>query len=154
MKEASRKFLEPLSFVLLGYVLLSYLIALFHLIIGPKTNLAFTGGAEQHTSFPITERFASEASSFLSLLLLGVIVVAVLLCTHVGSPTPHARPVAFVGLGVLGFGAVLGLISAIGGLADKSSNYYGGGRAKAEQFILDLVIVALFVLAALLSGGG
>lgn len=97
---------------------------------------------------PVRQREGSLAGP-----LLGVIVVAVLLCTHVGSPSPHARPVAFVGLGVLGFGAILGLISAIGGLADKSSNYYGGGRAKAEQFILDLVIVALFVLAALLVWG-
>lgn len=141
---AVRRFGDILAFVLLGYVAVELLVALGRLLMPRKAT--FSGSP--------TSSFAMRAfeldSSFLSLTLLGAVVLAVALVTVAGARSKLARPVVITALAVLGLGALLGLITTLASLFAHDSYGIFSGRAKAESFLGLILILAAYVLVGLI----
>ncbi|PZS32706.1 MAG: hypothetical protein DLM59_07705 [Pseudonocardiales bacterium] len=144
---ALRKYADLLAFLLLGYLVLQYLVTLGHLF-GGKSLLG-TESKFADRAFEIDISFLS--GSFLSIVVLGVVAAAVAMATVVGERSKLARPVIIAALGVVAAGAVLGFITLVVGLFADGTTF--GGRLKTETALTLLVLLALYVVAALVLLG-
>ncbi|CNE98763.1 Uncharacterised protein [Mycobacterium tuberculosis] len=123
-KEAVQRLREPAAWVLLAA-------AGLHLLAGLITLL---GGGGSFTGRALGE---TQGGTFLQIVLVAVLVLAVLLVTWGDNPTPQARTITMGALGVLGGIALFGVIAWLSGMLADSQ-----------------YISALTKLAAFLEGAG
>jgi hypothetical protein len=129
---------EPGAFVLLGAVALQVLTGLIGLFFGGG-GLPFTFRAFQ---------FVNNDAFFTGASVVGVLVVAVLLATRLGGgPTPQARMIAMVALGLLGVIVLVEVICMLAGLAIGSDKYGvsldAGLTAKVVMFLYGVAKIAI-----------
>ncbi len=140
---AVRKFRDLIAFLLLGYVALDYLLGLGHLLIARKSSFG--------SSSSFTQRAANVDSTFLSLFVLGVIVVAVLLVLALGERSKLARPVVITALALEAVGVLFGFITMVAALFTKGD--FTTTRDKVESTLSLLLVLGIFVLVGLVVLG-
>ncbi|WP_207400694.1 hypothetical protein [Actinomadura roseirufa] len=120
-KEAVQRLREPAAWVLLAA-------AGVHLLAG--ILLLFGGGGGYGY------RLLSETQDgvFTQLAIVALLVLAVLLVTAAGPPTPQARTITTGALGVFGGMALFGVIAWLGGMLGSSD--YGGALTKLAVFLI------------------
>ena len=133
--DATKKYREVFAFLLLGIV---SVLLLTHLV----SMLSASGFRE---GLPFSDRALIEQAAFVDPVYVILIVAAVIITTHLGEPSRHARAITMLGLGVLGVMAALGLISWIAGLsADQALGPGGSGKATGSFIQVSwLVLVGL-----------
>jgi hypothetical protein len=119
-KEAVQRLREPAAWVLLAAAGLHLLAGLISLLGGDGT---FTGRALGETA----------GGTFLQIVLVGILVLAVLLVTWGETQTPQARTITMGALGVLGGIALFGVISWLSGMLADSE--YTSAVTKLSAFL-------------------
>jgi hypothetical protein len=123
-KDALQRFREPAAWALVGAAGLQLLAGLVTLLFG---------------EYKFTYRALSEAGGpglFASFTLAALVVLAVLFVTRGESPSPQAKTIAMMGLGLLGAGLLFGVISLLAGMLAGSSLGVGVGfGAKLSAFL-------------------
>lgn len=119
-KEAVQRLREPVAWVLLAAAGLHLLAGLISLLGGGGS---FTGRALGET----------QGGTFLQIVLVGVLVLAVLLVTWGDAPTPQARTITMGALGVLGGIALFGVIAWLCGMLADSE--YVSALTKLSAFL-------------------
>ena len=99
--DATKKYREVFAFLLLGIV---SVLLLTHLV----SMLSASGFRE---GLPFSDRALIEQAAFVDPVYVILIVAAVIITTHLGEPSRHARAITMLGLGVLGVMAALGLMT-------------------------------------------
>jgi hypothetical protein len=114
-KDALQRFREPAAWALIGAAGLQLLAGLVVLLFG---------------EYQFTYRALIEAGGsglFASFTLATLVVLAVLFVTRGESPSPLARTIVMVGLGLLGAGLLFGVISLLAGMLAGSGGVTGLG---------------------------
>jgi hypothetical protein len=143
--EATKKIREILAFGLLGVaavLVVTYFFLLFKTEQGPFGKGTFSTMS------------ALEMSRFVSPVLVGLIVLAVVLVTHLGDVTNSARNITISALVLLGVMMLLGLVTWIAALTADNLDYFIGdglGQGKVTGSIVQLAYLALAGLAGLFT---
>lgn len=132
----------PLALTLLAYLALSFLISLGRIAFGEKIS-DITGAG-----LSFAERASGEQATFLSLLTLILLAIAVALAVT-GGPLKLARPIALTTLVLTGLGLLFGLIGTLSFFFVDSQGSFRSTRDKIEGTLLDLPVMGLYILFAL-----
>jgi hypothetical protein len=130
-KEAVQRLREPAAWVLLAA-------AGVHLLAG---IISLLGGGG---SFTLRALGQTNDGTFLQVAMVGLVVLAILLTTWGGTPTPQARTITMGALGVLGGIGLFGVISWLSGMLANSD--YAGAVTKLTTFLIgagDLAVVGV-----------
>jgi hypothetical protein len=139
--EATKKIREIVAFGLLGVVsvlVVNYFALLFKSAPGPLGKGKFSTMS------------ALEQGRFVSPVLVGLVVLAVVLVTHLGDVTKAARNITIAALVLLGVMVLLGVITWIAALTAKNVDFFVGGalgQGKVTGSIVQLAYLALAGLA-------
>jgi hypothetical protein len=139
--EATKKIREILAFGLLGVVavlVVNYFALLFKTEQGPFGKGKFSTMS------------ALELGRFVSPVLVGLVVLAVVLVTHLGGVTKAARNITIAALVLLGVMILLGVVTWIAALTAKNLDFFMGdalGQGKVTGSIVQLAYLALAGLA-------
>jgi hypothetical protein len=143
--EATKKIREILAFGLLGVaavLVVNSFALLFKTEQGPFGKGSFSTMS------------ALEMSRFVSPVLVGMVVLAVIVVTHLGGVTDNARNITISALVLLGVMMLLGLITWIAALTAENLDYFIGdglGQGKVTGSIAQLAYLALAGLAGLFT---
>ncbi|MGB9376483.1 MAG: hypothetical protein WCB04_03115 [Mycobacteriales bacterium] len=130
----------PMALALLAYLVLRFLISLFRIFSG-----------ENYSSLsPSTfaDRASEQHGEYLGLFTL-LLLVALVFLVAAGRPLKQARPLVLSTLILTGIGLLLGFIGMLAYFFTKSSDTFNSTRDKIEGTLLDLPVLALYVLFAL-----
>jgi hypothetical protein len=139
--EATKKIREIVAFGLLGVVavlVVNYFALLFKSETGPLGKETFSTMS------------ALEQSRFVNPVLVGLVVLAVVLVTHLGDLTKAARNITIAALALLGVMVLLGVITWIAALTAKNIDFFVGdalGQGKVTGSIVQLAYLTLAGLA-------
>jgi hypothetical protein len=135
-KDALQRFREPAAWALIGAAGLQLLAGLVYLLFG---------------GYKFTFRALNEAQGsglFASFTLAVLVILAVLFVTRGDTPSPQAKTVTMIGLGLLGAGLLFGVISLLAGmLADGSVVSGAGFGIKLSAFLFAVSKLVLTGLA-------
>jgi hypothetical protein len=143
--EATKKIREILAFGLLGVaavLVVNSFALLFKTEQGPFGKGTFSTMS------------ALEMSRFVSPVLVGMVVLAVIVVTHLGGVTDNARNITISALVLLGVMMLLGLVTWIAALTAENLDYFIGdglGQGKVTGSIAQLAYLALAGLAGLFT---
>jgi hypothetical protein len=143
--EATKKIREILAFGLLGVtavLVVNSFALLFKTEQGPFGKGSFSTMS------------ALEMSRFVSPVLVGMVVLAVIVVTHLGGVTDNARNITISALVLLGVMMLLGLVTWIAALTAENLDYFIGdglGQGKVTGSIAQLAYLALAGLAGLFT---
>ncbi|MGC0420544.1 hypothetical protein [Embleya sp. AB8] len=138
MRQETDRLREPAAWALVGFLALRLTVDALRVLFGVGSGVS-----------DFRARAYGGQSALLDVLTPALLAAAVLLVTHAGRPTPRARMITRVALGVLGVQGIVGLTVALGGLA-----YDGGGfadipaGARVEQSAVNVGVLVLFALCA------
>ncbi len=138
--EATKKIREIVAFGLLGVVavlVVNYFALLFKSEPGPLGKETFSTMS------------ALEQASFVSPVLVGLVVLAVVLVTHLGDVTKAARNITIAALALLGVMVLLGVITWIAALTAKNIDFFVGGALGQGKVTGSIVQLAYLTLAGL-----
>jgi hypothetical protein len=138
--EATKKIREIVAFGLLGVVavlVVNYFALLFKSETGPLGKETFSTMS------------ALEQGSFVNPVLVGLVVLAVVLVTHLGDVTKAARNITIAALALLGVMVLLGVITWIAALTAKNIDFFVGGALGQGKVTGSIVQLAYLTLAGL-----
>ena len=138
--EATKKIREIVAFGLLGVVavlVVNYFALLFKSEPGPLGKATFSTMS------------ALEQSRFVNPVLVGLVVLAVVLVTHLGDLTKAARNITIAALALLGVMVLLGVITWIAALTAKNIDFFVGGALGQGKVTGSIVQLAYLTLAGL-----
>jgi hypothetical protein len=139
--EATKKIREILAFGLLGVV--AVLVANYFALLFKTEQGPFGKGKFSTMS-------ALELGRFVSPVLVGLVVLAVVLVTHLGEVTKSARNITIAALVLLGVMILLGVVTWIAALTAKNLDFFMGdalGQGKVTGSIVQLAYLSLAGLA-------
>lgn len=138
MRQETDRLREPAAWALVGFVALQLAVDALRVLFGVGSGV-----------HGFRARAYGGQSALLDVLTPVLLAGAVLLATHAGRPTPGARLITRVALGVLAVQGAVGLTAALGGLA-----YDGGGfadipaGARVEQSAINVGVLVMFAVCA------
>ncbi len=138
--EATKKIREIVAFGLLGVVavlVVNYFALLFKSEPGPLGKETFSTMS------------ALEQGRFVSPVLVGLVVLAVVLVTHLGDVTKAARNITIAALALLGVMVLLGVVTWIAALTAKNIDFFVGGALGQGKVTGSIVQLAYLTLAGL-----
>jgi hypothetical protein len=138
--EATKKIREIVAFGLLGVVavlVVNYFALLFKSEPGPLGKETFSTMS------------ALEQGRFVDPVLVGLVVLAVVLVTHLGDVTKSARNITIAALALLGVMVLLGVVTWIAALTANNIDFFVGGALGQGKVTGSIVQLAYLTLAGL-----